>query len=109
GSLMCDECGFGVTCQSCCFEVHQKAPLHCVKMWNGKTWEPTVLRDHGFVYNMGHQGNPCPHPDRDISSLLVLHYNGHHLLHLRYCRCPDSEGMAKSNWYQIKKNGWFPA
>ncbi|KAJ7473867.1 hypothetical protein B0H11DRAFT_1918682 [Mycena galericulata] len=77
GSLLCEECGLGVVCQRCCFDLHQKEPLHRVKAWSGRTWDPTTLREHGFVYNMGHHGNPCPHPDPDISSLIVREQRGY--------------------------------
>ncbi|KAJ7431196.1 hypothetical protein B0H11DRAFT_2262219 [Mycena galericulata] len=108
-ALLCDECGCGVMCQRCCFKKHEKAPLHLVKSWNGNFWEQTTLREHGFVYKMGHSGDPCPHPDKFVSSLLVIAFNGVNRIHLRYCRCPDKEGMARSNWEQILQNGWYRA
>ncbi|KAJ7430890.1 hypothetical protein B0H11DRAFT_2262791 [Mycena galericulata] len=107
--LLCEECGCGVMCQSCCFKKHKSAPLHRVKHWSGKCWETTTLREHGFVYQMGHGGETCPHPDKFVSSLLVIALTGVVRIHLKYCRCPDSEGMARSNWEQIRQNGWFPA
>ncbi|KAJ7675663.1 hypothetical protein DFH06DRAFT_1122489 [Mycena polygramma] len=109
-ALWCEYCEYGVMCQRCCFEKHAKAPLHRVKTWkNGRSWKATSLREAGFVYQMGHAGESCPHPDRHISSLLVIAYEGLHRIHLRYCRCPDSEGMARANWEQIRGNGWFPS
>ncbi|KAJ7441799.1 hypothetical protein B0H11DRAFT_2251860 [Mycena galericulata] len=82
-ALLCEECGCGVMCQQCCFKKHEKAPLHWVKSWNGNFWEQTTLREHGFVYKMGHGGDPCPHPDKFVSSLLVIGFSGANRIHLR--------------------------
>ncbi|KAJ6450236.1 hypothetical protein C8R47DRAFT_998951, partial [Mycena vitilis] len=109
GTLLCDECGHGVVCRQCCFREHAKEPLHTVKDWNGVRWRSTTLRQHGFVFQLGHGGDDCPYPDRLVSSLLVISWGGVQRIHVRYCRCADSEGMARSNWTQIRKNGWFPA
>ncbi|KAJ7437064.1 hypothetical protein B0H11DRAFT_2255627 [Mycena galericulata] len=108
-ALLCEECGCGLMCQRCCFKKHEKAPLHWVMSWNGNFWEKTSLREHGFVYKMGHGGDPCPHPEKFVSSLLVIGYTGVNRIHLRYCRCADREGMARSNWEQILDNGWYRA
>ncbi|KAJ7601386.1 hypothetical protein DFH06DRAFT_1152167 [Mycena polygramma] len=76
-ALWCQYCEYGVMCQSCCFKKHAKAPLHPVKTWaNGRYWKTTSLRKAGFVYQMGHGGATCPHPDRHLSSLLVIAHDG---------------------------------
>ncbi|KAJ7665825.1 hypothetical protein DFH06DRAFT_1322977 [Mycena polygramma] len=109
GTVKCRACECGVLCRECCFKKHEQEPLHEIEKWNGNFWEKTTLRQVGFVYQMGHHGGPCPAPDRKVASLIVITYSGVQRLHVRYCRCPDSEGMAKSNAEQIKKNGWFPS
>ncbi|KAJ7026087.1 hypothetical protein C8F04DRAFT_1268559 [Mycena alexandri] len=53
-TVLCDECGDGPVCQDCCITAHAAAPLHMLKSWNGHYWEPTTLRQQGFVYQMGH-------------------------------------------------------
>ncbi|KAJ6475019.1 hypothetical protein C8R47DRAFT_1220844 [Mycena vitilis] len=111
-ALLCDFCGLGVMCQACCFKKHEKEPLHRVKCWTGGDhahWRKITLRSRGFVFQLGHDGERCPSPDREVSSLLIIAEDGVQRINVRYCRCRNQEGVAKSNWYQIKKNGWFPA
>ncbi|KAJ7496057.1 hypothetical protein B0H11DRAFT_2220107 [Mycena galericulata] len=109
GTVKCDECECGILCDFCVLEKHAKQPLHMISAWTGRYWDKAKLWDYGFVYHMGHGGDPCPHPDPALSPLLVIAINGCTRLNVRYCRCPNSEGVAKSNWEQITKNGWFRA
>ncbi|KAJ6491118.1 hypothetical protein C8R45DRAFT_1096639 [Mycena sanguinolenta] len=71
-TLMCCECGDGVLCKACCIENHASKPLHFVQSWNGCSWDKLLLKDIGFVYQMGHDGRACAQSETAVSSLLVL-------------------------------------
>ncbi|KAJ6477916.1 hypothetical protein C8R47DRAFT_1219818 [Mycena vitilis] len=75
-ALLCDLCGVGVMCQSCCFKKHAKEPLHRVKFWTGGHWKKTTLRARGFVLQLGHGGDKCRAPDSEVSSLVVIGHDG---------------------------------
>lgn len=70
-----------------------------------------MLKDIGFVYQMGHEGRACEAPEEQISSLLVLDVCGPSSLRLRYCGCGKFEpykGM-ECRWQQITYTGWHPS
>ncbi|KAJ7022479.1 hypothetical protein C8F04DRAFT_1272589 [Mycena alexandri] len=90
GAVHCRHCDTGVLCCECCTEAHACMPLHHLQAWTGNEWELTTLRDIGFVYQMGHGGNPCEAPTTQISSLMVI-----------------SDKSVPGQWLQIRRNGWF--
>ncbi|KAJ7169139.1 hypothetical protein C8R43DRAFT_1121028 [Mycena crocata] len=80
-------------------------------VWKGnrRGWEPRSLRDIGFVYQMGHHGQPCPVPMPYISQLAVIDMGGPQWLPLRYCGCGKYAEGVRGRWQQITKEGWHPS
>ncbi|KAJ7102965.1 hypothetical protein C8R43DRAFT_963855 [Mycena crocata] len=105
----CIECNSGLLCRRCCKEEHECEPLHNLKVWNEQSWEVTSLREIGFVYQMGHKGDPCQSPTPFVHSLLVIDLKGCHRLDLLYCACGKYPGGVSKmgRWLQIRDNGWY--
>ncbi|KAJ7689072.1 hypothetical protein B0H14DRAFT_3532977 [Mycena olivaceomarginata] len=114
-AMHCSSCckcgGDGLLCEECCVEDHASKPLHRPQRWNGDRWQKIMLKDIGFVYQMGYEGRACEAPEEQISSLLVLDVYGPSSLRLRYCGCGKFEpykGM-ECHWQQITYTGWHPS
>ncbi|KAF8994209.1 hypothetical protein BDZ89DRAFT_1150195 [Hymenopellis radicata] len=78
---------------------HQRCALHRVKIWRNGSWEATTLRDMGLVFQVGHSGAPCRHPEVVPRIMMVLHITGVHVVSYRYCNCGASDGLLK--WQQL--------
>ncbi|KAG1895261.1 uncharacterized protein F5891DRAFT_927178, partial [Suillus fuscotomentosus] len=50
-------------CCSCIVNAHQFLPFHKVQEWTGKCFNDTSLKELGFIWHMGHGGQPCPFSD----------------------------------------------
>ena len=60
GQFQCSNCiGDMVHCRNCLMESHKLLPFHRIKMWNGKYFVKTTLRDQGFIIHLGHHGQMC--------------------------------------------------
>ncbi|KAI6096195.1 hypothetical protein F5141DRAFT_1067825 [Pisolithus sp. B1] len=61
GSVWCMSCaGVHAWCSPCAVKVHRNLPFHKVQRWNGAHYQPTSLMDLGFLWHIGHGGDPCP-------------------------------------------------
>ncbi|KAI6118046.1 hypothetical protein F5141DRAFT_1000067, partial [Pisolithus sp. B1] len=61
GSVQCMSCaGVHAWCSPCTVKVHRNLPFHKVQRWNGAHYQPTSLMDLGFLWHIGHGGDPCP-------------------------------------------------
>ncbi|KAI6120115.1 hypothetical protein EDD16DRAFT_1519066 [Pisolithus croceorrhizus] len=61
GSVQCMSCaGVHAWCDPCAVKVHRNLPFHKVQRWNGAHYQPTSLMDLGFLWHIGHGGDPCP-------------------------------------------------
>ncbi|KAJ6458086.1 hypothetical protein DFH09DRAFT_1255389 [Mycena vulgaris] len=103
----CVECGEFLQCQDCCVDRHQLTPLHFLKEWTGAFWEPTTLLSLDLVYQIGHEGLPCPRPAPAVLSMVVIDTTGIHSVKFRYCAC--DRGRSLDNLTQLMRNGWYPA
>ncbi|KAI6042083.1 hypothetical protein EDC04DRAFT_2601224 [Pisolithus marmoratus] len=70
GSVWCMSCtGVHAWCGPCAVKAHRNFPFHKVQRWNGTHYEPTFLMELGFLWHIGHGGDPCPQncsdPDPD--------------------------------------------
>ncbi|KAJ6449029.1 hypothetical protein C8R47DRAFT_999334 [Mycena vitilis] len=102
----CPECGEFLMCKECCLKRHSMTPLHFLKTWNGIFWVDTKLKALGLVYQLGHQGGPCPVPNTVIRSLVVIDTTGIHEIRYRRCGCDRSD---KTNPVRaLLRNAWFP-
>ncbi|KAJ7807053.1 hypothetical protein B0H13DRAFT_2386681 [Mycena leptocephala] len=103
----CPDCGEFIQCKNCCVERHSMMPLHFPKVWNGKFWADTTLKSLGLVYQLGHQGAPCPTPVTMVRSLVVMDTTGIHQVRYRRCGCDRSDTTNPVR--QLLRNAWFPA
>ncbi|KAJ7637930.1 hypothetical protein DFH06DRAFT_1002060 [Mycena polygramma] len=61
GLFRCDHCiGQALWCEACCLALHQAAPFHRPKKWNGKCFKRMDLDKIGLTIFFGHGGTPCP-------------------------------------------------
>ncbi|KAI6024926.1 hypothetical protein BKA83DRAFT_4124738 [Pisolithus microcarpus] len=70
GSVQCMSCtGVHAWCGPCTVKAHRNLPFHKVQRWNGTHYQPTSLMELGFLWHIGHGGDPCPRnwsdPDPD--------------------------------------------
>ncbi|KAI6023456.1 hypothetical protein EDC04DRAFT_2934178 [Pisolithus marmoratus] len=76
GSVWCMSCtGVHAWCGPCAVKAHTNLPFHKVQRWNGTHYEPTSLMELGFLWHIGHGGDPCPQnssdPDPDESGYIT--------------------------------------
>ncbi|KAH9856760.1 hypothetical protein C2E23DRAFT_722024 [Lenzites betulinus] len=104
----CRECpGREPTCTSCAVRLHRNLPLHWLSVWNGDFFQRRDLAHFGFVWYLGHHGDPCPNiPVGDPPiKFVVVHDNGVHSSLLHYCHCPG----RPSRLSQLVRADLFPA
>ncbi|KAI6010015.1 hypothetical protein EDC04DRAFT_2581306 [Pisolithus marmoratus] len=62
-------------CGPCAVKAHRSLPFHKVQRWNGTHYQPTSLMELGFLWHIGHGGDPCPQnssdPDPDESGYIT--------------------------------------
>ncbi|KAI6046731.1 hypothetical protein EDC04DRAFT_2982725 [Pisolithus marmoratus] len=76
GSVQCMSCtGVHAWCGPCAVKAHRNLPFDKVQWWNGTHYEPTSLMELGFLWHIGHEGDPCPQncsdPDPDESGYMT--------------------------------------
>ncbi|KAG1726466.1 hypothetical protein EDB19DRAFT_1643448, partial [Suillus lakei] len=47
-------------CRSCLIQSHQSLPFHKIQFWNDMCFQDVTLADLGFIWYLGHGGEPCP-------------------------------------------------
>ncbi|KAL1684796.1 hypothetical protein GGG16DRAFT_119464, partial [Schizophyllum commune] len=102
----CLECGDFLQCKSCCLKRHQCMPLHVIQSWTGAYWEKTSLATMGLIYQIGHGGLPCVHPDPAVRTMVVVD-EILHTVHYRYCSCRGLRSLNSVK--QLLRNQWYPA
>lgn len=111
----CQDCLSGsFYCEACIVGDHGTMPLHRIQKWNGSFFESGPLdrpQIHQYLA-LGHGGSRCDSSpftfgtSRPVeSTLTVVHVNGYHKLHVRYCCCPSSP----EPYVQLVLAGLFPA
>jgi hypothetical protein len=78
------------------------------KRWNGKFFNKDSLQNHGYQYQLGHSGAPCPCPHSGPANFVVFDLLGPHHVSINYCHCGD-ELSESTAWTQLLREGWFPA
>ncbi|KAI6101699.1 hypothetical protein EDD16DRAFT_1525810 [Pisolithus croceorrhizus] len=76
GSVWCMSCTAAhAWCGPCAVKAHTNFPFHKVQRWNGAHYQPTSFMDLGFLWHIGHGGDPCPHnwsdPDPEESGYVT--------------------------------------
>lgn len=61
----------------------------------------------GLVFQLGHKGARCRHPDPTPRWMTIIHVNGIHTVAYRYCACGVSD--REHHWQQAMRSGWYPA
>ncbi|KAI6040087.1 hypothetical protein EDC04DRAFT_2602734 [Pisolithus marmoratus] len=137
GSVQCMSCtGVHAWCGPCAVKAHRNLPFHKVQRWNGTHYEPTSLMELGFLWHIGHGGDPCPQnssdPDPDESGYMtgeeppnhrhsddlairrfsqfqmtIVHTEGIVSHELSVCNCP---GSHPNDWHlELLRQRLFPA
>ncbi|KAI6010461.1 hypothetical protein EDC04DRAFT_2610199 [Pisolithus marmoratus] len=69
-----------------------------VQRWNGTHYKPTSLTELGFLWHIGHGGDPCPQnssdPDPDESGYMTGEEPPNH-------RHSDDLAIRRSSWFQM--------
>ena len=127
-------CGDHAWCCRCVLNAHRWLPFHKLQQWTGKCFHNTSLSNLGYIWHMGHGGQPCPHSpipqewedvDEDVNvqeedagietvkapvstttTLTVVHSTGVFTHNMLWCLCPGSDNQQHS---QLLKAGLFPA
>ena len=61
GKIRCMSCrGTHAWCGPCAVKVHKNLPFHKLQSWDGTHYQAISLVDLGFVWYIGHGGDPCP-------------------------------------------------
>ncbi|KAI4517218.1 hypothetical protein K525DRAFT_211399 [Schizophyllum commune Loenen D] len=102
----CLECGDFLECAGCCLKRHQCMPLHVIQSWTGIYWEKVSLANMGLIYQLGHGGLPCVHPDPAVRTMVVVD-EILHTIRYRYCSCRGLRSLNSVR--QLLRNQWFPA
>ncbi|KAH8802319.1 hypothetical protein DL96DRAFT_1718947 [Flagelloscypha sp. PMI_526] len=105
-SYLCEDCEGGLSCAGCLVKSHARLPMHNVKIWSESAWRRTTLADVGLIYQMGHNGAPCPFPDSATSRMVVIEQNGIHRLLVRWCKCSHS---IVNRLEQCLRHSWYPS
>ncbi|KAG1844776.1 hypothetical protein F4604DRAFT_1937331 [Suillus subluteus] len=132
GKFHCLTCsGDQTLCHPCMVKTHQHLPFHKVQEWTGKCFEDKSLEELGFVWYMGHGGQPCPFSEdpqawedmpvdaeagsvpmetfsssTTTSTLTIIHSTGVFLHNIVWCGCPGSQ---RQQHLQLLKARLFPA
>ncbi|KAJ7653365.1 hypothetical protein DFH06DRAFT_1317124 [Mycena polygramma] len=90
-------------CLNCFVRTHRSHPLHFPTEWNGLFWQRTTLQRLGFVFQLGHRGQPCP-SHGEQKTMTVIAANSIHCVNFRCCQCPGHPDQT----VQVVKVGWLP-
>ncbi|KAJ7130587.1 hypothetical protein C8R44DRAFT_732099 [Mycena epipterygia] len=105
-TLRCSDCGDVLQCLDCCLKCHKLVPLHFLEEWKGKFCQPRMLKTLRLVYQLGHEGLPCPNPEAVLRVMVVMDCNTVHCVKYQRCACDHSDMMNPVR--QLLCNGWYP-
>ncbi|KAI6010214.1 hypothetical protein BKA83DRAFT_4068932, partial [Pisolithus microcarpus] len=99
GSVWCMSCtGVHAWCGPCTVKAHRNLPFHKVQRWNGTHYQPTSLMELGFLWHIGHGGDPCPpnwsDPDPDEAGYMTGEESPNH-------RHSDDLAIRRSSQFQM--------
>ncbi|KAI6006387.1 hypothetical protein EDC04DRAFT_2583076, partial [Pisolithus marmoratus] len=107
GSIRCMSCTHvHAWCGPCTVKVHRNLPFHKVQRWNGTHYQATSLMELGFLWHMGHGGEPCPQSwdDSDPEELGYVTGGGppnHRSVMYLFWRPYDDLTTRKSSGFQM--------
>ncbi|KAG1850364.1 hypothetical protein DFJ58DRAFT_842440 [Suillus subalutaceus] len=113
-------------CQPCLITPHQSLPFHKIQSWNNMCFQDVTLADQGFIWYLGHGGEPCPsigastiygHQDERVDNIetgplphyttpvTMVHSSGVFTHNVLWCQCSGSNPQH----LQLLRAGLFPA
>ena len=94
-------------CKDCILKHHRHRPFDRLRVWDReqKFWRGKTTADLGYVWRLGHWGDPCPSDAADVKQMTVVHEHGIMKLPIQFCAC---EG-APSHTEQLIQAGLWPA
>ncbi|KZV78429.1 hypothetical protein EXIGLDRAFT_633970 [Exidia glandulosa HHB12029] len=96
-------------CEQCVKDAHKHAPFHDIQVWRNNCFSRITLASIGFVVNLGHDGDPCPHgAAKSTSKYTVLHEGGIHEVQALRCFCPVREEKGRDAM-TLWRSDLFPA
>ncbi|KZV59287.1 hypothetical protein PENSPDRAFT_595729 [Peniophora sp. CONT] len=112
GSIQCLDCQqSGLRCAACIVKEHASLPLHRLQIYNGNFFETHTLYETGFVLQLGHDGDACPHPKVQGQPLIIIDATGIHRVRYSLCGCqipgshdPVVQLMRARLWPSTAKN-----
>ncbi|KAG1800552.1 hypothetical protein EV424DRAFT_1332065, partial [Suillus variegatus] len=106
-------------CRPCMIKSHQSLPFHKIQLWIDKCFKDITLADLGFIWYLGHGGEPCPQYgasllyDGDIEALphdtspvTIVHSSGVFIHNVAWCHC---QGSVPIQHLQLLRAGLFSA
>jgi hypothetical protein len=76
------------------------------QIWRNGYWNKLDLRKCNVRVDLGHPpGSSCPLISREEKGFVVIHTDGVHLVHVRFCGCQSNYSEVD----QILDAGWWPA
>ncbi|KAI0745594.1 hypothetical protein C8Q76DRAFT_605189, partial [Earliella scabrosa] len=75
-------------------------PFHRIEEWCGQFIVHHKLLYLGFVYHIGHHGEPWPNAPTGAATqkflaLVITHTNGLYDVELEWCHCPTAQSLNK--------------
>ena len=77
-------------------------------MWNGNFFQDISLSSLGLFICLGHSGCRCPITTNIYTKMTVIHTNGLHIIHVKFCSCP-SPHLPLPRRVQLLRARLFPA
>ncbi|KAG1863081.1 hypothetical protein F4604DRAFT_1587244, partial [Suillus subluteus] len=114
-------------CRPCLIRSHQSLPFHKIQFWNNMCFHDITLAELGFIWYLGHGGEPCPSHGaleidglqderaddvteagslpHDTTPITVVHSSGVFTHVVSWCCCLGSNPQH----LQLLRAGLFPA
>ncbi|KIM58446.1 hypothetical protein SCLCIDRAFT_81591, partial [Scleroderma citrinum Foug A] len=112
--IQCLSCQTNYTwCGPCAVKSHIHNPFHQIQKWTGRFYDDITLHDLGYVFNLGHNGAPCPNNmaehggDWFCDQFTIVHSTGIFIHRLRWCRCNDAS--LEDQHLQLLQSHIFPS
>ncbi|KAG1874976.1 hypothetical protein F4604DRAFT_1880814 [Suillus subluteus] len=110
GSFRCVTCtGDHGWCCPCLITSHRSLPFHQIQCWDNKCFQDVTLADQGYIWYLGHGGEPCPSQTgplpQDTTPVTIVHSSGVFTHYVLGCHCPGSNPQH----LQLLRAGLFPA
>lgn len=103
-TVQCRDCTlYESACEECYIRAHKNNPFHWAYVWDEENglfnkFETSLLRKGTYEVDLGHGGNPCPHPYHDEGiPFTIIDINGVHSTRLRFCGCFNNVNASQAS------------